>query len=601
MAKGVLDRTLDGILDVIYSKEKKSVRLLIALTFIGFILRLIAALHLDTLADDTLYSSQSAGILQAHILSTHSNPPLFFYVTDFIYKVLGYTTLASRFFPLIAGTLLIPIIFLITRKFFNDRVALCAAFFATFSNFLVRMTFSEHSLVLFFFSFFAVYLGMLHLDTGKKSYMVYSGVLFGLALLTKYNAPFMILSFFVFSLYYMKVKGMPVKKHMKHILVFIAILIVCALPFLAFNYFIYQEKGIVDVYFSRVIHVDKAQQLYGGLAGQDSSLFTNLVKPAVYNNYNLVFKTDLFLFLFGIAGILLLILHRQKVSLAFLFIFFIIPFVLQSAGSNLQKHFVFMHVLFCIPAGYALYEGMGRLGKKWMRWGIVVILMAFFIINLGTAYGTPQSYFEKSPTSSLKSFINGNVKSSDLIILDSRIYSGRAFWLATDKHFLTLDEFPYVYSVSQNMTGKVATNVYVVECVIDDCGWGWINTRQDINASAEQLLDQFKAVSQKKASIEGSEFSGNEITAPKRQQEVYRIYQTSLSLNPSLVQQTDMIHSFYFAPYLYKNMEQYTYSYTTHGLGTMVNTVSLWIIYLAMILSLIAFLSVFYFLTKSFK
>ena len=98
-----------------------SKKILLALISIGFLLRLKAALSLDVLAADMLYASQSAGVFNAKILSTHSNPPLFFYLTDLSYKIFGYTTFASRFWPLIAGTLLIVVIFLITKSLCKDE------------------------------------------------------------------------------------------------------------------------------------------------------------------------------------------------------------------------------------------------------------------------------------------------------------------------------------------------------------------------------------------------------------------------------------------------------------------------------------------------
>ncbi|MDO8563897.1 MAG: hypothetical protein Q7R87_02725, partial [Nanoarchaeota archaeon] len=106
---------LDNIFSLIYSKEKRIERYVVFLMIVGFFLRLKAALNLGVLADDMVFASQSAGVINAGILSTHSNPPLFFYLTDLAYNILGYTTLASRFWPLICGTMLIGVIFLISR------------------------------------------------------------------------------------------------------------------------------------------------------------------------------------------------------------------------------------------------------------------------------------------------------------------------------------------------------------------------------------------------------------------------------------------------------------------------------------------------------
>ena len=137
-----IDVIISNLIKLVYSKEKKVERYLLSLTLIGFILRLIAALNLDVLADDMVHVSQSAGILGTKILSTHSNPPLFYYLTDLAFKIFGYTTLASRFFPLVFGTLLIPLSYLMAYKIFkNKNIGLLSAFFVTFSSFLIRNTF----------------------------------------------------------------------------------------------------------------------------------------------------------------------------------------------------------------------------------------------------------------------------------------------------------------------------------------------------------------------------------------------------------------------------------------------------------------------------
>src|SRR3989338_8567403 len=278
---------------------------LIILTVVGFILRLIGALHLDAFADDMVFASQSAGIMDSGIISTNSNPPLFFYLTDFAFKIFGYTTFASRFWPLIAGTLLIPLVFLVTRKFFNDKVALGASFFVAFSNFLVRMTFSEQSLVIFFFIFFATYFGLNYLESHKTKHLVWCAIGFGLVFITKYNAPFFIIAFLCFAFYHYRSAGQQVfsKPNRNKLILFLLVIFVICLPFLSFNYILYKEKGVVDVYFSRLIHLEKTQELYGGLAGQENSFFDNLLNPSVYNQLQLPFKTDLLMLIFGLFGL----------------------------------------------------------------------------------------------------------------------------------------------------------------------------------------------------------------------------------------------------------------------------------------------------------
>ncbi|MEK6910267.1 MAG: glycosyltransferase family 39 protein [Nanoarchaeota archaeon] len=592
------DSAVDNVFNLIYSKDKKIERYVLVLMIVGFFLRLKAALNLSVLADDMVFASQSAGVINAGILSTHSNPPLFFYLTDLAYNVLGYTTLASRFWPLICGTMLIGVVFLISRKLFNARIGLFAAFFVTFSSFLVRMTFSEQSLVVFFLSFLGVYLGMMYLDGKNINWLIISGVVFGLALLTKYNAPFFILSFLIFSVYYLKLEGVELnKKTLKPFGIFVLVLVIAFIPVIAFNYFIYHEKGIVDVYFSRVVHVEKAQQLYASLAGQGNSFFGNFLNIGNYGNYNLIYHADLIIFILGLLGLGLWFKGNKRIPLAFFFLFLIIPFLLQSAGAPLAKHFAFMFILFSIPAGYALNALFDKYlqNKKGFKILIIVILSALMILNLGNSYSTPSHYASKSATSELKDYINQDVKDNELVVFDDRIYNARNFWLATDKPFLTMAQFPQFYEFSKNSTSpKLMTKVHFIECIIDDCGWGWIASNQEVNQSSEKL---FKEMRESGTTVIASrltekKYYGNEITGTYEENEIYRIYSLNVPLTSGLVEQTKMVQNFYFTPYLYKNMNEYIYNYKTSGIGSLVNSLALFEIYLTILLVFIAIILV---------
>jgi hypothetical protein len=372
---------------------------------------------------------------------------------------------------------------------------------------------------------------------------------------------------------------------------------VAFIPVIAFNYFIYQDKNIVDVYFSRVIHVEKAQQLYSGLAGQENSFFGNFLNPGNYGNYSLIYKADLVMFLFGIVGLFLWFRREKKIPIAFFLLFLIIPFLLQSAGAPLAKHFSFIFLLFSLPAGYALNVGFDKYlaGKRNWKIAIVVVLALTMIINLGNAYSTPANYASKSATSQLKEYINANVGDNDLVVFDDRIYSARNFWLATDKHFIMMSQFPRIYEISQNTTiNKISTKAYFVECVIDDCGWGWVASKQEINLSSEdlfaQLRDSGSAMLNKR--ISEKHYEGNEIIGDYSENEIYRVYSLNVPLVPGLLEQTKIIQEFYFTPYLYKNMNNYIYNYKVSGLGKLVNSFSLFEIYIAILLVIICLISV---------
>ena len=263
-----IDKLVLSITNLIYSKSSKIHRYLILLLGIGFLLRLIASLNLSVLGDDMIEASQSAGIISAKILSTSSHPALYFYLTDLMYKLIGYTTLASRFWPLVTGSLTILLVFLITDKLFkNKQIALFSTFLIVFSAFLIRNTYAEMSNIWLFFTFFGVYLGILYFESGKIHYICLSGISFGLGFLTKYNMSFFILSFLLFSIIILKTnkKQTFTKKHIRDLILFLFIIFIFALPPITFNYLLYKDKGIVDIYLSRLIQTEATQELYGGL------------------------------------------------------------------------------------------------------------------------------------------------------------------------------------------------------------------------------------------------------------------------------------------------------------------------------------------------
>lgn len=567
--------------------KKKTLIILAVFTIAGFILRLIAALNIGVFADDTVYASQSAGIIGSGVISTNSNPPLFFYLTDLAYNLFGHSTFASRFWPLIAGTLLIPLIFLIVRFLSkDDKIALASSFFTAFCTFLIRMTFAETALVVLFIIMFSYLCGLYYIKTNRLFWLILFSIGFGVASLTKYSAPFFFIAFCIFLGYFSEKNPLTSKIFKpKRVVLCIAIILLISTPFLAFNYFIYKDKGILDVYFSRIIPLEKTQQLYGDLSGQSESLLDNFKKWSSYSQYKLPIITDPIITLFGLAGVVILLRRKDKVIFPFFLLILITTFLLQSAGSNLQKHFAFIYFLLAIPAGISFVSLSKKINPKYKIWFYLLILIGLFI-SLGTSYGTPKNLFEKSATSELKSYINDKVGPEDLIIFDSRIYTAKTFWLATPNSFILSSQFREVYEASVNLPPEALkpTRVFFVECVIDDCGWGWVASNQNLNKSTEELSAIFSQNGVLLKSISEPDRRSNEFLSEKVDLETYKVHFLTLNLPQNLVTEAKKLQAFYFVPYMYSNQENYIFNYKTSGFGTFVNKFSLVIIYLSIVL-----------------
>ncbi len=588
----------------LHSDYHKYTRKILLITFLGFLLRLIAARNLEVLADDMVYASQSAGIFGAKLISTHSNPPLFFYLTDISYKLFGYTTIASRLWAILCGTLLIPLAFLICNKLLkNQRKAFFSAVMVAISSFLIRMSFTEQSLVVLFFIFFGVYVGMLFLDNSRKFLFIVFSILFGLALLTKYNAPFFILAFGVYALWYVRLKKTNSKPiTLKSLSLLIAILILFSLPFLSFNYLLYNQKGIVDVYFSRIVHLNTTQEMYGGLGGQENSFTDNLLNLSNYGNYSLPFLTDSLLTIFAIYGVWRLFKNKNKNVLMFIGCFLFIPFILQSAGAPLQKHFAFMYFILAIPASECMHNIYEKIkNRKALKIITLCLFLGAILFSWGISLGTPNNYLSQGPTAQLKSFINEEVTDSSLLIFDSRIYTARSMWLATDKAYLTFDQATAFLNqvFSQKVANSKYMDVYFVECVVEDCGWGWVSSNQNMNKSAEQFIDLISKNSDILKKINSKVYDGNELKIGQPTQEYYRVYRTRLNIPTAYLPEIKKSQSFYFTPYLYLNLNNYLFKYkTVDSFSRLLDKSSYIIILISVILSIVSLLFIFLFLLK---
>ena len=513
--KNFMERALDNFLSFLFDTDQKYERRVGILLIVGLITRLFSVLNQGFFADDAIYASQSANIWEAGIISTHSHPALFFYLTDLAYKFFGFTTFASRFFPWIFGSLLIVLGFLIGKHFFDKRTGFYIALVITFTNFLTRMSYTEHTLVTLFFVIAGTYFGLHYLRNNNLKLLILSGILFGLGNLTKYNSVFFVVAFLAFSLYHIKFfkkEKLFSRQNLLYLFIFLAVIFLFSLPFLSFNYLNYKENGIVDFQFAMILKPEKALTIYGNLAGQDSSFFERLLTLNSYASYNLVYKTDLLVFVLSLIGIFFIVKNRKYKVLMFTLLFIFIPFVLQSGGSALSKHFAFLHFILAIPAGYFVAIILNKVKSRDVRFSLVAFLIIFMVINLGGAQGVTANYLDKSGTSELKSYLNKEVGKSDLIVFDDRIYTARSFWLATDNNLLLLSNLPKFYEANQNIPSdkKKLTDVYVVECSIDDCGWGWVNQNQNLNQTSESLIDSLEKFQTSEKIFHTKIYEGNE-------------------------------------------------------------------------------------------
>ena len=140
-------------------------------------------------------------------------------------------------------------------------------------------------------------------------------------------------------------------------------------------------------------------------------------------------------------------------------------------------------------------------------------------------------------------------------------------------------------------------DVYYVECVIDDCGWGTVTNNPALNSTMEQLSLWFANTSSLKQDFEGpdpTKFYLPYLSGEKRTD--YRIYKTQLIMNPAIIIAAKKTHYWYLYPISYDRsisgiFDDYELK---NSLDKMINRFGFAILYLELLLSIMTVIYLLY-------
>jgi 4-amino-4-deoxy-L-arabinose transferase-like glycosyltransferase len=145
----------DRIIDFIFSNSEKKWLLLIFL--LGVILRFLVSSNISLLVDEAVHGPHIMGFLDAGLISTFTEAPLWFFLGDIFLKILGITIFSLRFTSFIFGSISILLVYLIAKRIFNKKIALISSFLLSVSFFTIRYTLIEMDLSCLFFLLLAIY------------------------------------------------------------------------------------------------------------------------------------------------------------------------------------------------------------------------------------------------------------------------------------------------------------------------------------------------------------------------------------------------------------------------------------------------------------
>ncbi|MDP1729072.1 MAG: glycosyltransferase family 39 protein [archaeon] len=605
--KNILDKSIDFI----FSNDER--KWLIPIFILGVLLRFLGATNISLLGDEAIHGPHIIGFLHAGLISSFAHSPLWFFLGDIALKFLGVTVFSLRFTSFFFGAVSILVVYLIAKKMFDSKIGLLSAFFLSVSFFTIRYTLMEMDLSCLFFVLMAVYFFLIALEAKKFPWL--AAVCIGLAALIKTLSLFFVPAFIIgFFLFTKKDNSITTKNHYKKIMIQIVLfgLIISAifLPILAHNYFLCQDKGIVDVYFGKYfkdfknatgfpqcLDLDKAQQAYGMQLGYDESTFEHArFFEGWISMSKAVFDSDPLIIVLSLLGILLAYSLKEKRKYWFFLMFFnLFGFSFLVLTDWLTTHIVTMMPVLCIFAAVFTSNFSRDIGTKLKVnqkkiIAIVIVLVLIFQLNMLWPFLS-----STCATSQMRDYAINNMDKNSLVITDSRIYTGRVAILFNDFHYLDASLLSPLLEMNDGSKNQIPVKIYYLECASDDCGWGTMKDNPALNQSMEEFTASFSQTLPVEKTILGGGGYDEETGKP-----YFRVYQGTININPELIPLVDSTHNWWYYPVNYRPKNMIFDNYNVNGFFNKTFYLLMWIIiWISIILALILSFYPFYLIIRN--
>ncbi|MBX4212079.1 glycosyltransferase family 39 protein [Candidatus Pacearchaeota archaeon] len=589
---------LNSFIDFIFSDDER--RWLILIFIFGFILRFIAVMNNSPVADEMVHGSHALGISTLRPLSTITQGPIWFYLTDISYRIFGVHLWSGRGLSLLFGSFSILLVYLVSHLFFDKKVSLVAAFLFAISPFQIMWARIYMDESLLFFILLATYLFLR--DYRTKGYITPLSALFlGIGILIKIISGVFIIVFSLFvliNIYNNRKDNKLFKKSIKNAVYFFIIILISLIPLLAYNYFLYKSKGILDLPFAMYLGVNTQVYQGSGLAHGSGFPIGQLPGNLKVILFDYFIKDELILFILFILGLIIFIREIKKNAFekAFILTLFGFSLIAIAASILLNTHYTYFVAIFAMIGAPVIPLIARKISARHVKNTVIVILIAIAIFNIYHMWDVLSS---KSATEKLRDFAISNIKDTDLVIVDSRIYRGNTAWMFNDKAYLDASILSSAIQYLNSLNGTAASvHTYFVECAIDDCGWGNIKDSPDVNSSMEMLVDTFKNLSKNSFAIKGGGKDSQEYDSSKLDQ--YIVYDTYVALNPQIIYLAQQNHNFFFYEIpRNKNPEKAFDYYIVDGAsGDLLNFIAYTVLYLLIALAALSPIYVIYILYK---
>ena len=555
---------------------KKGIYLTLILA-LGLVLRTIAAHYTDIGTDEMLYSLVPFNILGSGILGTHIQSPLFAYLADVGYWLMGgITAISARLPSIVFGSLTSLVIFLISRQIFTSKKsALLSAFLFAVSGFAITRL-VEMDMTAFFFAamsmlFFARALKRNLINLVPSSLFLALGALaqplvliFGVCYI-----PVLFLHGWRENSIFLQQQGAVTfrKKPLKIILTCFLVFVLVTSPVLIYNYFTYTEEGTTDYYFSSILSIGKYP--IGGVSSQNWNFprFKSFLRQVI----PLLLYKDTVLLIFGLFGGLFLF-RKDK----YIFAAFVLPPLLGAIylGGKVggTQHHLAIPIVLSLLAGEGIVQGCRYFSKLRVKHLIPLLLIIASVSSIFVIKDVMESRGD-SITLVLREFTRENIPDNAIVAIDPRIFNGVHAWVFHDKHYVQGDGFLALLS-EIGKTQAQTTNVpfYYVECIPDtNCGWKPEDFKRIFDVG-EQVSSYFKKGTQKVGEVNVEHH--------------FAIHAGSIEIPSEVYAIIDRSHSFWGCPVGWKYPEMAVDHYRPEGPAKLLNLFGLLILYIDLLFAL---------------
>src|SRR3989344_3740055 len=575
------NKILDSSINFIFSNNP--LKWLLLITILGAFLRFLMARNVSALGDEMVHGPHAIGFLHSGLISTIAHSPLWFYLTDIFFKILGVTMFSTRFLSFFYGTLSILVIYLIASKIFSRKIALISSFLISISYFTIRYTLAEMDISAIFFLLMAIYF---FIDSSEKNKFPYlAAICIGIASLIKtlslFFVPAFLIAFFLFRKNEEKMNKKEFIGISKKVIYFGILVLLIFSPILINNYLWYKDKGMVDTYFAQYFNIGKAREAYSGQLGYDSGfLFKRFFEGTVKMSIHL-FKNDPIIFILGILGIITSFFILEKKYWIFLTSFQLFGFFFLILTNWLPTHYTTMMPVLTLFGGFFIDNIINKFQNINYKKTLFIFLALIFIFQI---YLLLPHLTSRCGICQMRDYAEENMDKNSIVIADARIYRGRIAWLFYDFHYLESSFFPEIMSVNQNLSGQqYPLKVYFVECVKDDCGWGTVR-EGPLNQSSEELIRIFSDVSTPIKTIYGGGGYEDDSGMP-----YMNIYSATININPQIIGLIDSTHDWFYYPVNYIPKEKIFEQYSVYGFLDNLMYLFAWLIIIISIVLALAF------------